>query len=69
MNIDEAIAHIDRTWAAAIVPALHEYIAIPNVSSAYDAEWAGQRAHGRRRGARVAVVPEPSDRRADGRGA
>jgi acetylornithine deacetylase/succinyl-diaminopimelate desuccinylase-like protein len=38
-----ALAHATRTWDAEIVPALHDYIAIPNVSVAFDADWA---AHG-----------------------
>jgi acetylornithine deacetylase/succinyl-diaminopimelate desuccinylase-like protein len=32
--------HIERVWADDIIPALEEYIAIPNVSVAYDADWA-----------------------------
>jgi acetylornithine deacetylase/succinyl-diaminopimelate desuccinylase-like protein len=35
--------HVDRVWADDIVPALHDYIAIPNVSLAYDPQW---REHG-----------------------
>ncbi|MCU1395867.1 MAG: peptidase family protein [Ilumatobacteraceae bacterium] len=34
---------IERIWTHHIEPALHEYITIPNVSEAYDADW---RAHG-----------------------
>jgi acetylornithine deacetylase/succinyl-diaminopimelate desuccinylase-like protein len=35
--------HVDRVWADDIVPALHDYIAIPNVSVLYDPQW---REHG-----------------------
>jgi acetylornithine deacetylase/succinyl-diaminopimelate desuccinylase-like protein len=35
-----ASALVDHTWDADIVPVLHDYIRIPNVSSAYDAQWA-----------------------------
>ena len=35
--------HVDRVWTDEIVPALHDYIAIPNVSPAYDPQW---REHG-----------------------
>ena len=30
---------VERAWATDIVPELERYIAIPNVSAAYDAEW------------------------------
>jgi acetylornithine deacetylase/succinyl-diaminopimelate desuccinylase-like protein len=33
-------AHVDKTWDDEIVPVLHDYIRIPNVSVAYDAGWA-----------------------------
>jgi acetylornithine deacetylase/succinyl-diaminopimelate desuccinylase-like protein len=32
-------AHIDRVWDTEIVPALFDYIAIPNVSAMYDPQW------------------------------
>jgi acetylornithine deacetylase/succinyl-diaminopimelate desuccinylase-like protein len=32
--------HVDRVWIDEVLPALHEYIAIPNVSVAYDPAWA-----------------------------
>ena len=32
-------SHVARTWAESAIPALHEYIAIPNVSVAYDPQW------------------------------
>jgi acetylornithine deacetylase/succinyl-diaminopimelate desuccinylase-like protein len=34
-----ALAHADHVWEASILPALEQYIAIPNKSPAYDAEW------------------------------
>ena len=34
------VAHVDRVWTDEIVPALHEYIAIPNVSMLFDPLWA-----------------------------
>ena len=37
-----AAEHVNRTWDG-IVPVLHEYIAIPNVSATFDPEW---REHG-----------------------
>ena len=35
--------HVTRVWTDEIVPALHEYIAIPNVSKMFDPQW---REHG-----------------------
>ena len=35
--------HVERVWADDITPALQRYIAIPNVSVSYDADW---EAHG-----------------------
>ncbi len=35
--------HVNRVWAEEILPALHDYIAIPNVSLLYDPQW---REHG-----------------------
>ncbi len=42
MTIDAhaVTAHVDKTWDDEIVPVLHDYIRIPNVSVAYDAGWA-----------------------------
>ncbi|HZY06482.1 MAG TPA: peptidase M20, partial [Ilumatobacteraceae bacterium] len=31
--------HVDRVWADEIVPALHDYIEIPNVSVLFDPKW------------------------------
>jgi acetylornithine deacetylase/succinyl-diaminopimelate desuccinylase-like protein len=40
VNLDAAAAaHVDHTWDTDIVPVLHDYIRIPNVSVAYDAGW------------------------------
>lgn len=35
-----ATAHVERAWDGEIVPVLHDYIRIPNVSVAYDLDWA-----------------------------
>ncbi len=35
---NEASEHVDRIWDG-LVPVLHDYIAIPNVSEAFDADW------------------------------
>lgn len=32
-------AHVDAMWDNSILPALHDYIAIPNVSSDFDPQW------------------------------
>ena len=32
-------AHVDRVWDDEIIPALFDYIAIPNVSKAFDPQW------------------------------
>ncbi len=40
---DMLTSHVDRVWDDDIVPALHDYIAIPNVSVLYDPQW---REHG-----------------------
>ncbi len=37
-RIDVAVAHADRVWDE-IVPVLHDYIAIPNVSPSFDPNW------------------------------
>jgi acetylornithine deacetylase/succinyl-diaminopimelate desuccinylase-like protein len=39
VRADDTIAHIDALWSEDIVPALQRYIAIPNVSPAFDADW------------------------------
>ena len=55
-------------WATDIVGALERFIAIPNVSPAYDADWAGHGPHGRRRRPGDRVVPAPPHRRPHRRG-
>jgi acetylornithine deacetylase/succinyl-diaminopimelate desuccinylase-like protein len=40
LTADDAAAHVDRVWDDDIVPVLHDYIRIPNVSVAFDAAWA-----------------------------
>ena len=40
---DTAIAHSADVWQTEIIPALHDYIRIPNVSPAFDPDWV---AHG-----------------------
>src|SRR6516165_6534532 len=37
-----AAAYVDDRWRADIVPILRDYVAIPNVSPAFDAEWASR---------------------------
>jgi acetylornithine deacetylase/succinyl-diaminopimelate desuccinylase-like protein len=43
LNTEQARASADKIWDAEILPALTEYIRIPNKSQSFDAEW---RAHG-----------------------
>ena len=38
--IETARAHSAEVWSREIVPALHDYIRIPNVSPAFDPDWA-----------------------------
>ena len=40
---DTLTGHVDRVWNDDILPALHDYIAIPNVSVMFDPQW---REHG-----------------------
>ena len=42
-NIDITRDHVEQRWESSILPALREYIRIPNKSPAFDAEW---EAHG-----------------------
>ncbi|HEX6419117.1 MAG TPA: M20/M25/M40 family metallo-hydrolase [Acidimicrobiales bacterium] len=37
---DDATAHVARVWDDDVLPVLHDYVRIPNVSVAYDAGWA-----------------------------
>ncbi len=41
MSLDHAIVrtHVDRAWDDDVLPALHDFIAIPNVSPAFDTDW------------------------------
>jgi acetylornithine deacetylase/succinyl-diaminopimelate desuccinylase-like protein len=41
--VTELATHVDQVWTDDIIPTLHDYIAIPNVSVLYDPEW---REHG-----------------------
>jgi acetylornithine deacetylase/succinyl-diaminopimelate desuccinylase-like protein len=43
LRAEQAIASADRVWESEILPALHEYIRIPNKSQDFDREW---REHG-----------------------
>jgi acetylornithine deacetylase/succinyl-diaminopimelate desuccinylase-like protein len=38
-DADTAARHVDQLWDGDILPVLHDYIRIPNVSVAYDADW------------------------------
>jgi acetylornithine deacetylase/succinyl-diaminopimelate desuccinylase-like protein len=40
LDTDAASSYVGRTWDDDIIPVLHDYIRIPNVSVAYDADWA-----------------------------
>ena len=42
-SADTLATHVDRVWTDEIIPALHDYIAIPNVSMLFDPQW---REHG-----------------------
>ena len=53
MRTDVAIKYADEVWESSIVPALHEFIAIPNLSEAFDADWD---AHGHMRRAVDLIV-------------
>ena len=37
---DQIALHVERVWQADILPALHEYIAVPCVSVMFDPQWA-----------------------------
>lgn len=41
LNAQHVTDHCRRTWVEHVVPALQDYIAIPNVSPAFDPDWAG----------------------------
>jgi acetylornithine deacetylase/succinyl-diaminopimelate desuccinylase-like protein len=38
-DADTATSHVDEVWERDVVPTLHDYIRIPNVSVAFDADW------------------------------
>jgi len=40
MDTKKTQAYIDAVWDESILPSLHEYITIPNVSPAFDEDWA-----------------------------
>ncbi|MCP3934088.1 MAG: M20/M25/M40 family metallo-hydrolase [Actinomycetia bacterium] len=40
MGFDELTDHVDSVWDDDVVPTLHEYITIPNLSEAFDPDWA-----------------------------
>jgi acetylornithine deacetylase/succinyl-diaminopimelate desuccinylase-like protein len=54
VRADSALAYIENAWSTDIVPVLHDFIRIPNVSPAFDVEWAD---HGHMHDA-VALVTE-----------
>jgi acetylornithine deacetylase/succinyl-diaminopimelate desuccinylase-like protein len=39
VRADDTIAHVESVWADDILEALQRFIAIPNVSPAYDPDW------------------------------
>src|SRR5262245_51621067 len=39
LDADTAARHVEQVWDGDILPVLHDYIRIPNVSVAYDAGW------------------------------
>ena len=47
MNHEQLSAFLGKEWDSSIVPALSEYIRIPNQSPNFDKDWAtnGSRAH------------------------
>jgi hypothetical protein len=40
VDLETAVATVDRIWDESAVPALVDYIRIPAKSPAYDADWA-----------------------------
>ena len=38
-NLEEVSQYVDTTWERDVLPTLRDYIAIPNVSAAYEPEW------------------------------
>ena len=39
MNADQIRGLVDETWTSSIVPALEQYIRIPNQSPLFDPDW------------------------------
>ena len=39
MRTDVATSYAEAVWESSVLPALHDFIAIPNLSPAYDADW------------------------------
>ena len=40
LDTHAAASHVEKAWTDDVPPVLHDYIRIPNVSVAYDADWA-----------------------------
>jgi acetylornithine deacetylase/succinyl-diaminopimelate desuccinylase-like protein len=40
LDTHAAASHVEKAWTDDVLPVLHDYIRIPNVSVAYDADWA-----------------------------
>ena len=40
LDTHAAASHVEKVWTDDVLPVLHDYIRIPNVSVAYDADWA-----------------------------
>ena len=68
MNTKTASAQIDRTWEESIVPALMEYVRIPNKSPAFDPGLGSARSHGTRGAAHAALGEAARAARHAGRG-
>lgn len=39
MNAEEIRVFVDATWKHSIIPTLHEYIKVPDLSPAFDPDW------------------------------
>src|SRR5262249_47416132 len=53
MNVKHTWEFVERTWRASVLPALQEFIGIPNQSPAFDPDW---QAHGHMERAVALVV-------------
>ena len=67
-TVDVAVDHVNRVWDD-IVPVLHDYIAIPNVSPVVRSRVGVERLHAAGRRSDRRVVPQPADPGPHGRGA